>query len=227
MPFFIILAVLFIALTYLPSWWVSHVLKKHHEQDDSLDGTGGELALHLIERYKLDGVKLVEGAKDQDHYDPQNKIVCLSPEVYHGKSLSAVAVAAHEVGHAIQFYRDEPVSHLRQKYLSKAVIIKQIGVYIMMGAPFIGLVFRVPQLSLITIIAGVITMVISVLMYVAILPEEYDASFNKALPILSEGYITQEQLPVVRKVLKACALTYVAGSLADIIRLWRWISVIR
>ena len=70
-------------------------------------------------------------------------------------------------------------------------------------------------------------MVVSVLMYVAILPEEYDASFNKALPILSKGYITQEQLPVVRKILKACALTYVAGSLADIIRLWRWIAVIR
>ena len=64
-------------------------------------------------------------------------------------------------------------------------------------------------------------------MYVAILPEEFDASFNKALPILSEGYINEEQLPIVRQILRACALTYVAASLADILSLWRWVYLIK
>ncbi|MBL4772688.1 MAG: zinc metallopeptidase [Alcanivoracaceae bacterium] len=217
----------FIFIIFAPQMWVSYVLKKNHKPIESLDGTGGELALHLIERFKLDGVKVMRGEKNNDHYNPQEKIVCLSPEVYDGKSLSAVAVAAHEVGHAMQFCRNEPVSKLREKYLYKAHKIQQYGVYMMMIAPFVGLAFRVPHFSLLTLLIGIITMAASVLMYVAILPEEYDASFKKALPILAEGYITKEQLPVVRQILKACALTYVAGSLADILRLWRWIMLIR
>ena len=97
----------------------------------------------------------------------------------------------------------------------------------LMASPFVGLIFRVPQLALLSIVIGVITMLVSVLMHAAVLPEEYDASFNKAMPILSEGYITEEQLPVVRKILKACALTYVAAALADILNLWRWLRFIR
>lgn len=227
MHLLILLIVFIILIVFAPSWWVRYVLKKNHVHNESLDGTGGELALHLIKRFKLDGVKVVKGKTSEDHYNPQEKIVCLSPEVYDGQSLSAVAIAAHEVGHAIQFYRKEPVSQLREKYLSKAHKIQHYGVYIMMIAPIVGLVFRIPHLSLFTILIGIITMVASVLMYVAILPEEYDASFKKALPILAEGYITETQLPVVRQILKACALTYVAGSLADILRLWRWITLIR
>ncbi|MGJ8664596.1 MAG: zinc metallopeptidase, partial [Marinicella sp.] len=70
-------------------------------------------------------------------------------------------------------------------------------------------------------------MLVSVMMHMAVLPEEYDASFNKAMPILSEGYINEEQLPKVKQILKACALTYVAAAMADILNLWRWIRVIR
>jgi Zn-dependent membrane protease YugP len=223
----IFLVPLIIVIIFGPSLWVKYVLKKHHKHIDSLDGTGSELAQHLINRFKLDGVKLVQGQKDEDHYDPKNKIVSLSPEVFCGKSLTAVAVAAHEVGHAIQFYRKEPVSLLREKYLTKAHTIQHYGVMFLMVSPLLGLIFRIPHLAILTIFIGIITMVASVLMYVAVLPEEYDASFNKALPILSEGYIDKEQLPIIRKILKACALTYVAASLANILSLWRWIRLIK
>lgn len=226
MPYFIFV-IFIILIIFGPNLWVKYVLNKYHEPMDSLQGTGGELAEHLIERFKLHGVKLKKGGTDEDYYDPANKTVCLSPEVYDGQSLSAVAVAAHEVGHAIQFYNNEPVSHLRQRYLPKAIFIQKIGTYFLMASPFVGLAFRVPQMSLLTIFVGIITMLISVLMYVAILPEEYDASFKKALPILSEGYIEEQHLPIIKKILKACALTYVAASLADILRLWQWIRYIR
>jgi len=221
------LIVLLLLIIFGPRIWVKYVLRKHQKHIDSLDGTGSELALHLVDRFKLAGVKVVKGKKDEDHYDPHNKIVCLSPEVFDGKSLTAVAVAAHEVGHAIQFYKKEPVSLLREKYLSKAHIIRHYGILFLMASPIIGLVFRVPHLAILTITIGLITMVMSVLMYVAILPEEFDASFNKAMPILSEGYISENQLPIVRQILRACALTYVAASLADILNLWRWIRLIR
>lgn len=224
MPFLIILVLLII---FGPSLWVKYVLRKHQKHIESLDGTGSELAFHLIERFELTDVKVIKGKVDEDYYDPKNKIVCLSPEVHDGKSLTAVAVAAHEVGHAIQFCKQEPVSKLREKYLGKAHTIQHYGMMFLMASPFLGLAFRLPHLTLLTLVIGVITMVVSVLMYVAVLPEEFDASFNKALPILEEGYITEEQLPVVRQILRACAMTYVAGAMADILNLWRWIRFIR
>lgn len=223
-----LLALLFLVLlAYAPQLWVRHILRKHHAPVADMPGTGGELAQHLIDRFQLEGVNLREGREDEDHYAPDTKTVCLSPEVFHGKSLSAVAVAAHEVGHAIQFSRNEPVSHLRQRYLGKAHLIQQCGIYILMSLPIVGAVLRIPHLALLTAAIGVLTMLVSVLMYVAILPEEYDASFNKALPILDEGYIPDEHMTAVRQVLKACALTYVAAALADILRLWRWLAILR
>jgi uncharacterized protein len=211
-----------------PQIWVGYVLKKHHKPMEKMPGTGGELAAHLLEQYKLTDVKVEQSEKDGDHYSPADNAVRLSPEVYAGKSLSAVAVAAHEVGHAIQFNRKEPVSLLRDKFLGKAHKIQHYGIYILMSMPIVGAVFRVPHLTLFTVLVGVVTMLASVLMYVAILPEEWDASFNKALPILKEGgYVPEEYMPAITQVLKACALTYVAAALADILRLWRWITLLR
>ena len=222
-----LLGIAFLLLVYGPHLWVGHVLKKHHKVIDDMPGTGGELAQHLIDRFELEGVLLEEGNPNQDHYNPGTRTVSLSPDVFHGKSLSAVSVAAHEVGHAIAFSRQEPVTKLREKYLGKAHFIQNWGVYILMSIPIIGAVFRVPHLALLAASVGIVTMLASVLMYAAILPEEYDASFNKALPILEEGYVPEHHLQAVRQVLKACALTYVAGALADILRLWRWIAIIR
>ena len=203
------------------------VLWRHSKELKNMPGTGGELAEHFVERFALQGVTVEEGEQGRDHYNPGEQIVSLSPNVYAGKSLTAVAVAAHEVGHAIQFTRKEPISQLREKYLGKAHRIKKIGTIILMGIPLVTAIIKVPHVILITAVIGIITMLASVMMYVAILPEEYDASFNKALPILQEGYVPEEHIPAVRQVLRACALTYVAAALADILSLWRWIRVFR
>lgn len=224
---FVVPLVVIVALVYGPHLWVRYILKKHHKPLDGMPGTGGELANHLLKRFELIDVTVEEGEEGKDHYSPSRNVVSLSPEVYHGKSLSAVAGAAHEVGHAIQFNRQEAVSLLRGKYLGKAQKIQHYGVYLLMSMPIVGAIFRVPHIAILTGVVGIVTMLASVLMYVAILPEEYDASFKKALPILEEGYVPEEYLPAIRQVLKACALTYVAGALADILRLWRWIAILR
>jgi Zn-dependent membrane protease YugP len=224
---YILPAIAVLALLYGPQLWVAYVLRRHHKEIDGMPGTGGELAEHLVAKLDLEGVTVEEGKQGEDHYNPGTSTVCLSPDVFRGKSLSAVAVAAHEVGHAIQFNRNEPVSELRGKYLGKAHLIQNWGIYILMSIPVIGIVFRVPHIALLTGVIGVVTMLASVMMYVAILPEEYDASFCKALPILEQGYVPEEHLPAIRQVLKACALTYVAAALADILRLWRWLLILR
>lgn len=220
--------VLFLALIFGPSLWVNYVLKKHHKPLPGMPGTGGELAIHLLKHYELKTVTVEESTPDDNHYSPSDNAVRLSPEVYHGKSLSAVAVAAHEVGHAIQFNRKEPVSLLRDKYLGKAQYIQHWGIYILMALPIVGAIFPIPHFMLANLAIGIVTMLASVLMHIAILPEEWDASFNKALPILEQGgYVPPVYIPEIRKILKACALTYVASALADVLRLWRWVSLIR
>ena len=81
---------------------------------------------------------------------------------------------------------------------------------------------------LITVFIGILTMLASAFMYLIVLPEEWDASFNKALPILIEGnYIKPAQETAVRSILKAAALTYFAAALADVLSLWRWIALVR
>lgn len=224
---YILAALAVLALIFGPQMWVAYVLKRHHKEIDGMPGTGGELAKHLVEKLNLEGVTVEQGQQGQDHYNPATSTVSLSPDVFLGKSLSAIAVAAHEVGHAIQFTRKEPVSKLRDKYLGKAHIIQNWGIYILMSIPVVGIIFKVPHLAVLTGVIGVVTMLASVLMYVAILPEEYDASFCKAMPILEQGYVPEEHLPAIRQVLKACALTYVAAALADILRLWRWLLILR
>ena len=220
-------AIFFFLLVYGPFLWVKYILWKFNKPIESMPGTGYELANHFIEKFELDGVKVVKGKPEENHYDPSERVVCLSPDVFDGKSLTSVAVATHEIGHAIQFAKNEPVTRLRGKYLNKAQTTKNIGIFILMSIPLIGLIFRIPHLAFLTAAVGITTMLVSVLMYVAVLPEEYDASFKKALPILEEGYVPKENLPAIRQILRACAYTYVAGALADIIRLWRWLALKR
>jgi Zn-dependent membrane protease YugP len=225
---FALLGLLLFLAVVLPQLWVRWVFARHGRELTTLPGTGGELARHLLDRFEMDVVKVEETQRNRDHYDPSANAVRLGPENFHGKSLTAVAVAAHEVGHAIQFNRAEPVTHLRSRYLGAAHRLQRIGAGLLFTMPLLFAVFRVPHAMLLTGAVGVATMLVSVAMYAAILPEEFDASFSKALPILERGnYVDASELPAVRQILRAAALTYVAGALADILNLGRWLLLLR
>lgn len=227
MPLLIIAAVLAI-LVYVPSLWVRHIMSRHSREIAELPGTGGELAKHLIERFGLTGIGVEETTANGDHFDPSVPMVRLGPKNLNGKSLTAIAVAAHEVGHAIQFHRREKIFELRKRYLPLAMRLKQVGIVLMLFIPIIALILRAPAaigavigLSLLLQLAGAFA-------YLIILPEEWDASFNKALPILIEGeYVRPEQLPAIRQVLKAAALTYFAAALANVLHVGRWFMLLR
>ena len=129
--------ILIFLLVYGPFLWVKYCplkfiflqikdkLWKFNKQIEDMPGTGSELAKHFIDRFKLDGVRVEKGNIGDNHYDPSGRIVCLSPDIFDGKSLTSIAVAAHEIGHAIQFAKNEPVTKLRNKYLNKAQTIKK------------------------------------------------------------------------------------------------------
>ena len=164
----------------------------------------------------------------RDHFDPKDKAVRLSPDNYNGKSLTAVAIAAHEVGHAIQFHRQEKIFELRSRYLPTAHYLNQAGGAIMWSFPVIGLVLRSPFAVGMVIALSLLLQLAGAFAYLIILPEEWDASFNKALPILMEGdYVEEHQIPKIRKILKAAALTYFAAALANVLHIGRWLLILR
>ena len=224
----IILTAIIALVSFLPQLWVRYVMRRYAEPIPELPGTGGELAEHLIERLQLTGTQLEQTDPGADHYDPQANAVRLSPSNYADKSLTAVAVAAHEVGHAIQFVREEPISRLRGKYIPLSIQLRKIGLFMLMGLPLVAIIVRAPAAMAVFIGISLLLQLIAAGLYLIVLPEEWDASFNKALPILLDGeYLPEEQIEPVRKVLKAAALTYFAAALADVLNIGRWFLLLR
>lgn len=227
MPF-ILLSALLALLIYLPSIWIRMVLKRHSRERTDLPGTGGELAIHLIKRFELDGVSVEQTTDRGDHYDPESATVRLSPAHFNGKSLAAVAVAAHEVGHAIQFHRQEAISRLRKRYLPTALLLKKTGVMLLALIPVLAIAVRAPAAIFALVGLSLLLQLLGALAYLIVLPEEWDASFRKALPVLIDGeYISDDDLPAIRQVLKAAALTYFATALADLVNIGRWLLILR
>lgn len=225
---YVILSAAFFILVYGPSLWVRIVMHRHRQTLKDMPGTGGELAEHLVQRFDLGSVRVEKTTEDNDHYDPRARVVRLSPSNYDGKSLTAIAVAAHEVGHAIQFHRKEQISRLRLKYIPVAMLLKKTGILLVALLPIAGFVIKAPAIVIALILISVGLQLLGALAYLIVLPEEWDASFNKALPILVEGdYIKQSDIPAVRGVLKAAALTYFASALADVINIGRWLMILR
>lgn len=213
----------------LPGLWVKRVMAKYRQPANRYreQGSGGELARHLLDRFGLDSVA-VEETPAGDHYDPQDKAVRLSPDNYSGHSLTAITVAAHEVGHAIQDSRGESLFQARQRLAKAAMVAERLAGMLLVAAPVVLLLTRVPQAGAATILIGVLSMGIGTIVHLVTLPVEFDASYGKALPILREGeYLHEGDIVHAERILKAAALTYVAGSLASLLNLGRWIAVLR
>src|SRR6056297_2762302 len=133
----IVLAIgLLLALFLLPNVWAKWVLARHAHGREEYPGTGGELADHLIRRLGLEGVR-VEMTNQGDHYDPEARRVRLSPDNYQGRSLTAVTVAAHEVGHAIQHHQGYAPLIARARMVGVAQKAEKVGALLMMAAPFL------------------------------------------------------------------------------------------
>ena len=224
----ILLIILFIVGLILgPQLWIKWVFFRYGSNLPGIPGTGGELANHLIKRFELDGVIVEETDPGKDHFDSSVPAVRLSPDNYNGKSLTAIAVAAHEVGHAIQWHKKETVFKLRFKYIPIARRLQQLGFMLLSLAPIAGILTRNPIVATIPFVGGGLAALCGAATYLIILPEEWDASFNKAMPILIDGeYITPEQEFATRRILRAAALTYAAGALASLLQVWRWLPLL-
>jgi hypothetical protein len=228
MPILIGLGVLaLLVLIFGPQVWVQWALKKHSAEREDLPGTGGELARHLLDEAGLDSVA-IEETEAGDHYDPETRTVRLTPGFLKGKSIAAVAVATHEVSHAIQHAREEPGFMRRMAVVGRVIWIDRIGTMMLLSAPVLAFLVKAPVLLAVQIALGVVLLLVRVAVHLVTLPIEYDASFRKALPILKEGrYLSEQDLPAARHVLKAAAWTYVASALATLLDVMRWFRIVR
>lgn len=228
MPFLILIGALALAaLIFGPQVWVKAQMKRHAVDRSDFPGTGGELAAHLLERAGLGGVS-VEVTDGGDHYDPIDKVVRLSPDIHDGRSVTAVAVAAHEVGHAIQ-HRDGDRLLITRIRMASGVRTFEIAAGVVLATVPLVLAFvHSLPLVILQIVVALALLASRLVMHVLTLPVEFDASFGKALPILDQGgYLPPDDIPAAKSVLRAAALTYVASALITLLDLTRILRVLR
>lgn len=223
----VFLALIVFALALLPQMWIKKVLAQHSGERSDFPGTGGEFARHVLDGMKLQHVG-VEETKLGDHYDPAAKMVRLLPEHMNGRSLAAVVVAAHEVGHAMQDATGYKPLAARTRLAAQAVTIQRVGSIVMLTAPIVLAIAKAPGLVLVQVLAGAAILGSTIFMHLLTLPVEMDASFRRALPLLKEGrYVSDDDLSSARSILRAAAFTYVAAAAYSLLDVMQWLRVLK
>jgi hypothetical protein len=182
--------------------------------------TGAQAAQRLIQSAGLYGVR-IEGVQGQltDHYDPRSKVLRLSSGVYNESSVAALAIAAHELGHAMQD-KDEYFPLRLRAALVPAV---NIGSYLGWILLMIGIFLQLTGVAWL----GVIVFSVGALFALATLPVELNASARARRLLTESGLIqTEEEMKGVSNVLNAAALTYVAALITAILQMFYWISIV-
>lgn len=223
----LILALAIVGVLFGPQLWVQWVMRRYSTPRTDFPGTGGALARHLLNRFQLERVT-VETTDKGDHYDPVAQTVRLSPEHCDGRSLTAIVIAAHEVGHALQDASDYRPLRWRHRLVGFANFAQQLGNGLILATPIIAAITRLPSAGLLLLAGGIASIGSAALVHLITLPVEWNASFKRALPLLEAGgYISKQDLPAARHILRAAAFTYVAGALASLLNLLRWLRVAR
>ena len=195
---------------------ISSAYEKYSKIGSSTNLSGAEVAREILDRNGLNYVKInmVDG-KLSDHYDPRDKTLNLSRDVYYKNSIASVSIAAHEVGHAIQ----DSVEYVPLKFRAALVPLANLGTQLSFFLIILGFFFSVFFTKL-----GIALFFFAVLFQIVTLPVEFNAS-NRAKKELANGIISEEDLTGTRKVLSAAALTYVASTIVAIGQFLRLLSV--
>jgi len=176
--------------------------------------TGADMARSILNGGGLNDVKVEQIPGElTDHYDPRSKILRLSSGVYSSLSIAATGIVAHEVGHALQ----DAKAYAPLKIRNNFVPVASFGSGLAFPLFFIGLIFANPLLMDL----GIIAFSLAVAFHIITLPVEFDAS-SRAVKLLTQGgYVTEEEVIKVKKVLTAAALTYVAATAMAVLNLLR------
>jgi uncharacterized protein len=182
--------------------------------------SGAEAARSILDRSGLHNmaVNVVPGHLT-DHYDPIKKALFLSEENYHGRSIAAVGVAAHEAGHALQLQAAYAPLHIRMAMVPISNFATQASFFLFFGGMFLGLL---KMALLAVVIYGIVTV-----FQMVTLPVEYDASRRAKEQLANLGIVQRNEAAAVGSVLNAAALTYVAAMVSSLLTLLYWLSILR
>ncbi len=213
---FIIYFAFLMILPLLAQKKVKSTYKKYSNVSTSSMKNGEQVARKILNDNGLDNVSIeeVQGTLT-DHYDPRSKTLRLSSENYHGHSMASSAVAAHEVGHAIQ----DAEGYAFLKFRSALVPLASFGSNSAMFIIIAGIIFSANNL----IGLGVIFMAFAVLFQLVTLPVEFNASSRAMDQLVATGIIVNEEERDTKKVLNAAALTYVAAAMVAVAELMRFL----
>ncbi|MBY7143504.1 zinc metallopeptidase [Virgibacillus sp. NKC19-3] len=215
---YIIYIVLLMAIPLWAQSKVKNTYKKYSKKATSSSMTGADVARKILNDNGIYDVN-VEETKGTltDHYDPKKKVVRLSSDNFHGQSMASSAIAAHEVGHAIQDAEEYAFLKFRSALVPAASSGSNISFFLIIA----GLIFGVSELFLL----GIIFMSAAVLFQLVTLPVEFDASNRAMGQLVSTGIIRNNEERPTKKVLNAAALTYVAAALVAVLELGRFIMM--
>mgnify|MGYP000368424470 FL=1 len=216
----------FLFVFVLPKIWLNNALKRNDEILESMPFTGLEFGELVLKENALEGVKITNTDLG-DHYDLENQEVRVLEERLSKKSITAISVVAHEIGHAIQHKEKyKPLEQRTQLVKNTSWISRLGGGVLYSGIPII-LATGSSGLIKICLFIVFLSVIISALVHLITLNVEMDASFNRALPILKEK-VPAEYLSGCRSVLRAAAFTYVIGALTSFLSLrYLWLLISR
>jgi uncharacterized protein len=214
-PLYIAVMVIGMVLSLGAQAWVKSRVNRWSRVATSRGMTGQQIAQRILDAEGIRDVRIeiVNGVL-ADHYDPRNKTLRLSPDIYHGRSVTAAGIAAHEVGHAIQHKQGYAFMKMRQAMVPVANIGTNLGII----AVIAGMVIGMSGLALL----GVLLFAGFVAFTLVTLPVEFDASARAKAVLAQNGIVTAEEAVGVNQVLTAAAATYVAAAATAILQLLYW-----
>ena len=199
---------------------VSSNYQKYKRVKNTKELTGYDVARKILDENGLGDIYIVETRGElTDHYDPTKKVVRLSSDIYHGKTVAAMSVASHECGHAIQDKDGYTFMRIRSAIFPIVNVATSISYWIIL----LGFLFELLDL----IYIGIALTCLGLLFQIVTLPVEFDASKRAGVFLKEYNLATEDESKGVKKMLGAAAMTYVAGVLASALQILRLILVAR
>ncbi|MBQ8002592.1 MAG: zinc metallopeptidase [Clostridia bacterium] len=224
--YYLVLVLPMVILSLIAQAKVNSSFSKYSKVSTRRNFTATEAVRQILDNNGLHNVKIeAVSGKLTDHYDPKANVIRLSDSVRNSTSVAAVGVAAHEAGHAVQHAKGYAPIRWRNSLVGVANLGSKLSIpLILIGLVLVGME---SMLGEIIVYAGIIMFSAAVLFQVVTLPVEFDAS-KRAIAVLGEdGYLYEDEVGAVKKVLSAAAMTYVAAAATSIAQLLRLILIAR
>ena len=197
---------------------VQSAYRRYSAERSSSGYTGVQVARTLLQENGVFDVDVVQGnGQLSDHYDPRKRSIILSPGVYQDTSIAALAIAAHETGHALQHSESYLPLALRNSIAPGIQISSSVAIPLFFAGLLLGLPFLIQ--------IGIYLFSAVVLFQLVTMPVEFDASRRALIALDGFGFVTPEEYPKARKMLSAAALTYVASLMVSFLQLIRLLSL--